>query len=330
MPSDTPGLASSGEANQAAANAARVRSAITGSFGSMLASQGANANTYADTLTHVVGPGQKLQGQAQAQGRVTKAKTDLTDLLKEKGAFRSQYESDARQSETKNVIAAQGLGLDVAQFKSDQDLARGVDPVTGKPLPKEKKPSPDTSALASNAAKYGYTLKQWRGMTPQQRQATIRKFGAKSKDGAGSPKSPQTQYANNFFKKYGVKPATTEQVNKARDSVQSAKGWLTRLRKLHPDQDLGHLGDLIAAGQAGDKDNDAIPKHDRVMVRAAMDLIQYGHISAGTADRLHKAGYSVKLLGLPARSKGDGVQIRKRQPSKGPITSGGDPAGRFK
>ena len=39
----------SSENQQVAGNAAAVRNALTGSFGAMLASQGANANTYAST-----------------------------------------------------------------------------------------------------------------------------------------------------------------------------------------------------------------------------------------------------------------------------------------
>jgi hypothetical protein len=35
-----------------------------------------------------------------------------------------------------------------------------------------------------------------------------------------------------------------------------------------------------------------------VLIRAALDIQRYGHITPGTAARLHKSGYSVGTLGF--------------------------------
>jgi hypothetical protein len=58
---------------------------------------------------------------------------------------------------------------------------------------------------------------------------------------------------------------------------------------------------LLSTGQAKTKDSAAIPKQNPLFVRVAMDIAQYGGIRPGTADRLHRSGYSVKVLGLPTR-----------------------------
>jgi hypothetical protein len=102
-----------------------LRQALTASFGAMLAGQGANASGYADTLAHVVGPGQKLQGVTRAQGDVTKAQQARSDLAKEKGSFEQQFEDEFKQNEAKNVLAGQIAQVNTDQKQQQIDIQRG-------------------------------------------------------------------------------------------------------------------------------------------------------------------------------------------------------------
>jgi hypothetical protein len=59
-----------------------------------------------------------------------------------------------------------------------------------------------------------------------------------------------------------------------------------------------------------------------VLIRAAIEMRRYGHITPGTAARLHKAGYSVATLGFktgPARGGGSSNQTTR--PGSGPATA---------
>ena len=86
--------------------------------------QGAAANTYASGMTDRVGPTQKLQAQAQAQGKVTDVANKQTALAAEKGAYNTQYRDEQRTAEGKNVIARQALGLNVEKQTAAEAAAR--------------------------------------------------------------------------------------------------------------------------------------------------------------------------------------------------------------
>jgi hypothetical protein len=146
----------SADNQQTAANASAVRRALVDSYGAMLSSQGANANTYASSLAHVVGPGQKLQAQQQAQGRTGKAQQALEQLLREKGAFRQQLGDERRQDEAKSVLATSiATGKEVANTPTAKAAVAGA------------------TEEARQAAKYGYSLHDWRTLGPKGR-ATVR------------------------------------------------------------------------------------------------------------------------------------------------------------
>src|SRR4051812_47620742 len=61
------GMGPAADLTPMASDATAVRQAMTGSFAAQQVAQNAAAQTYADTLAHVVGPTQKLAGQAVAQ-----------------------------------------------------------------------------------------------------------------------------------------------------------------------------------------------------------------------------------------------------------------------
>ena len=60
---------------------------------------------------NVVAPGQRLGATVGAQGRLEKARSHLADTFREKGAYKQTQLADIRESEGKNVLARQTLGL---------------------------------------------------------------------------------------------------------------------------------------------------------------------------------------------------------------------------
>lgn len=284
-----------------AAQAAAVRSALLGGLKTKIQGQATAANTYADTLAHVVAPGQKVQALTAARGN--------TDQLRQQiGAYRTKYEGDARTEESKNVLARQALGVDITKAKSDAaadaaniDLKRGVDPVTGRALPKD----PKTPSVITSGAFAGYTKEQVAGMSPAHKQKLKTDYDAgKGKAKAGDP---ATQDAKNFYAKYGVKPVSTAAVSSAQDAIQGTTSLVPQIADAIRKENKGisdievrkQAGRVLLTGQKGAKDSLAIPKTKGLWATVALDLyFLKGRVSAGTADRLHKAGYSVKTLGL--------------------------------
>jgi hypothetical protein len=178
---------------QDASNASMLRQALTASFGAMLAGQGANASSYADTLAHVVGPGQKLQGLTRAQGDVTKAQQARSDLAKEKGSFEQQFEDEFKQNEAKNVLAGQIAGVKSDQAQQALDIQRGNQKIAAAALDVNASNKQATTPEAKEAAKYGRSLHDWRMLGPTGRQAVKdaqAKKDARNKRAAKGPKAP--------------------------------------------------------------------------------------------------------------------------------------------
>jgi hypothetical protein len=310
-----------------AGKAAAIRGALLGAQKGQLAGQGAAANTYADTLANVVAPGAKVQALSQAAG--------ATDALKQKiGAFKTQFEGDAKTSEGKNVLAAQALGLNTAKAtsqiaatdtktkKTAADIAyfnkHGYYPRTG-PAPKPK--APDTGKVNQ----YGYTDADWRAMSTAARQKVIKDFKA----GKGTkPADPATQNAKDFYNKYGVKPAATAAVANAQGAVSTASSYVTELKKAGWSRQ--QIGQALLQGIAPDKKakQKGYPKQKALWLTVALDqAFNNGLITAGTANKLHHAGYSVKTLGLSTGApKGSSTYVK---PPKASVTgSQGDSSGR--
>jgi hypothetical protein len=90
-----------------ASKAQAVRQAMLGNFGALQNAQGRNATDYADTLATVVGPGQKLQAQAQGRRNTNAVRDQVASLGLQKGAYASKFSTDAITNEQKNVLAQQ-------------------------------------------------------------------------------------------------------------------------------------------------------------------------------------------------------------------------------
>lgn len=269
-----------------AQQAAAVRSALLGGLKTKIQGQATAANTYADTLAHVVAPGQKVQALTAARGN--------TDQLRQQiGAYRTKYEGDARTEESKNVLARQALLGDIGEArqraKTDAqkiDLARGVDPVTGQPLPKD----PKTPSVITGGAFAGYTKEQVAGMSPAHKQKLKTDYDAgkgKAKEGADAPEWLTQQ--------------------------QMSTG-LTQLTKLKDLAGKARTGQPFIAGHARQRGlarpdaakkifNNAPSLKDPALLTAALDAVYDGHLSSATVRKLIDAGYKparvAQTLGVP-------------------------------
>jgi hypothetical protein len=155
-----------------ASKAQAVRQALLGNFGALQNAQGRNATDYADTLAKVVGPGQKLQAQAQGRRNTNAVRDQVASLGLQKGAYASKFSTDAITNEQKNVLAQQALGLDVQ--KAATQAAQNS--------PAAKAATAAATSEAQMASKYGMTVHQWRLLGPNGRATRIAATKAKPAD----------------------------------------------------------------------------------------------------------------------------------------------------
>jgi hypothetical protein len=307
-------------ANQALA----VRQGQAGTFGAEQALTGAAANTYADTQANVVAPGQKLGALAQAAGRTRDVRQKQADLATEKGAFNQQFRTERRADEFKNQLAMQTLGANVAQDQAQAAVAgaRVTETTrhnkTAEQIAKARnKTAAKTAAQKADLAagkvnQYGYTDAAWRAMNTAQRQKIIKDFKASSK----SSSSATTTSKEAFRQMYGVDLQPTSQHNTARDAVQNAQIAFRQVGKVVKQAD----------GKPHRVTTDDVVSHLRdsntsnLWIRAALELAR-GGLTAGTAARIHKAGYSVATLGLKMRSAASSPSNTTSRPGSGPAAA---------
>ncbi len=101
-----------------ASNAAAVGQSTAAALGANQALLGGVQQTYLGQLANNVAPAQKIQAVNQAQTGITNAQSDIKTLKQKEGAYNSSYRQNARDSETKNLLAGATLGLN-AQKASD-------------------------------------------------------------------------------------------------------------------------------------------------------------------------------------------------------------------
>lgn len=266
-----------------ASDATAIRQALTGSFAAQQAAQGAAAQTYADTLAHVVGPTEKLAGQAVAQGRVKTAREKVAETKRERGASALQYREDTKASEAKNVLASQIAGVGAAAKAATTTETRR-----------------HNKATESNEA------------------ARIR--AAAIKAGKLSPSEQKTKAELDYFNKHGYWPPTGPPKG-GPGSKNPKKPTLTLGQQGEGASQAGSIKGLAEAVKAGNPLN---PKNknskwvkrplDRnageakirafvgrqvknpFLVRAAVDAVYDGHLSAYTVQHLKKGGYSPREI----------------------------------
>lgn len=118
--------------------------------------------------------------------------------------------------------------------------------------------------------------------------------------------------------------------------------WLPPVAQAHAISDFHRLqGDptlrkMKKDGKTRQEAADAILSSDKwgkldpALVTAALDMVWVGHISNGTAAKLHRSKIKVSGLGVPGAPAGPKVKIKNRNTQGTSGKAGGDPAGRYK
>lgn len=159
-------------------NAQNVRGQNAADFAGLLSSQGQATNTYLGGL--------QVAGSAAELGQKTRVSDEQKGVATDKGLYKSQYVSEARGDERKNLLEAKAFGLDT--YKAHQ--APKDEAAQRKATSRNQKRQIKATAKqnASTVNKYGYSNKEWQSFTPAKRQAIMKKLGPK---GTGAtPKSP--------------------------------------------------------------------------------------------------------------------------------------------
>jgi len=320
------GVAQAGDLSQLANQATAVRQGLMGTFQAQQAATGAASNAQASNFANVVAPTQKLSALAQARGRTQDVRQKLSDLKTEEGAFNQQYRSERKQDEFKNVLAAKTLDVNIASKTADAAAN----------TPAAKAATTSATEEAKMAAKLGLTVHQYRMLGPKGRQAAIKKFNRKSGGGgsgagdhygftdaqwdrmtpeqkrkaykdwnaagrapkAGDEPGTATTNKKQFRDKYGVDLQPTSAHNSARDDAQNAQTAFGQVGKIvadpkDPTKKRRVTTDMVVSALRNEHTSN-------LWIRVGLEMAR-GGLTAGTANRIHKAGYSVSQLGLKMR-----------------------------
>jgi hypothetical protein len=260
------------------AQAQAVRAQMAQQLGAQQVAAGAANTRYATALAGPVASAQKLSALERSgqdfRGILSKAQ----QLALEKGAYAEDYKSQRVADEAKNVLAQQALGLDVQKAKTTAstnaariDIARGVDPVTGKKIVKPKSPAAKkTEADLAFFRRHGY-------YPPT----------GPPKAGKTSTAAHGRQVAANTKTRSQITTASSDarylrtQVIPVRDAQGKATGKTRKLKE----------PEIRAALRKKYKDAD--------IANAAMDLALLGHVSPENQRRLRARGIGVPKKWLP-------------------------------
>jgi hypothetical protein len=280
-----------------ASDAAAVRQALTGSYAAQQTAQNAAAQTYADTLARVVGPTQKLAGQAVAQGKIKTAREKLTETLGEKGAAVSKYREETKASEAKNVLAMQIAGIGAASKVATQRETvrshKASERLRAQQIrANNRKAAADVRASADKDANAFYTSGAFNGrshaevaaMSPQQRQRLVDGYnqlthppktgkGAAGKTGSKGPTLT-----------LGQQGAGLQQLGNVRLRLSN---WKRKGKK------YAYAERQVNANLPGIK--------SPWLTRAAADAVYHGHLWANTTQRLVAAGYDPEQVAATLR-----------------------------
>lgn len=121
----TPDVPAGGEAAAADAQAALARKASVGSFGAMLATQGANRDAFMADKGRI-GAGDETQQHLDESGRRRTIDQGLQELMADKGAFKIAHRADARESERRYALERAAFGLQEQKLAVDTALSRAA------------------------------------------------------------------------------------------------------------------------------------------------------------------------------------------------------------
>lgn len=140
--------ATAGNLGPEQAQAQAVRGQMAQGLGALQVATGAANARYAGALAGPVVGAQRLSALQRSGQDFQKVLGQGAQLAREKGAYGEEYRTGRITDEQKNVLANQALNLDTTKAKSTAstaaariDIARGVDPVTGKKIVKPKSPT---------------------------------------------------------------------------------------------------------------------------------------------------------------------------------------------
>jgi hypothetical protein len=170
-----------------------------------------------DTLAAIPAATYGYMGEqaATAARELPGVRADLTNqygqLQGQRGAAVAESYGGIRQNEQNARIAYDTLDLNTGKAKADVDLGRGVDPVTGKPLP--SKPPTGYGAGAPGMNSYGYTYDEWSKLSDAAK--------AKARAGKGKDTSAADKKAAAAEKKRveGIRAKSGEFASKITDAV---------------------------------------------------------------------------------------------------------------
>jgi hypothetical protein len=269
-----------------AGQADAVRKSLLGAMQGQLAGQGASANTYADTLANVVAPGQKVQALTQARG--------ATDELKGKiGAFRTQFEQQAKTDEGKSVLAQQALtGKTAAQQAQDAIAAARVGETVRHNKAVETKPPTASEQKTQQQIdffnKHGYYPPTGKPTKP------------KPKKGEGG--SPEW--------------LTNAQMGEGLTQVVKLKDFANKAKTGQPFVPGHKPQGAVARAEAAKKIYANAPSlKDPALLSAALDAAYDGHLSSVTVNKLIAAGYKPSKVAQALGVKTAG-QVKSVIPSK--------------
>jgi hypothetical protein len=260
---------------QDASNASVVRQALQGGLGALIAQQGLSAGNQAANLAQVVGPGQRLQAQAQNMRQQGALGEQLTGLKGQEGSFAQQFIDSLTQDEAKNILAASiASGKDLTSQERITETTRhnkASEKNTRRSI-KAQRNSPSAQKTKADLAffkKHGY----------------YPPTGKPKKNSADSKDKP-TQ---------GPGSITSGQENTLAKPVDNATSWVRRLKAQGKSQ--AQIRQVLLSGLSA-KSSDGkstlnIPKFDTYAVNAAMDLGFLGGLSAANVKALHKMGVHV-------------------------------------
>ena len=168
------------------AQAADTRARYAGSFVGQASAVGTANKNYASTVANVVGPGQRLQAQAQGARALTGLREKAATRADVKGADAQQYRSGRISEEQKVLIASA-----IAQGKDTTALTKAaIQADTSKTVAR-------IGAASKTPPVPYYTWAQWKAMSPAEKRAAVKDYSATkraptkpTKPGANDPGSP--------------------------------------------------------------------------------------------------------------------------------------------
>jgi hypothetical protein len=227
-------------------------------------------------------------------------------LGRERGAFRQQLGDETRQSEAKNVLATSiATGKEVANTPTAKAAVAGA------------------TEEAKQAAKYGYSLHDWRTLGPKGR-ATVRgkekgssgdtvyssgPFAGRSKADVQAMSDADRKKLVDAYKGgkgktksktnvYGAVPTTPAERARLTRVVESAAPYADAMKAQGVPRPQALKALLMGVPKSKDNPT-AVPKTERLAALIALDKAYYGRITSATMAQIRHRGYSVRQFGIP-------------------------------